>query len=431
MELREGYKKTEVGIIPNEWTPKTYGELFQFLNTSSFSRDELSEEGDVRCVHYGDIHTKYHQFLDFSNGFNSFIDLERGKKYPFVKDGDIIMADASEDYSGIGKSVEVKNLGDKLAISGLHTFLLRDKNGDFEDGFKAYIHSMAPVKKSMDRLATGLKVYGVSKANLKTVLVPVPPPKEQKAIATALSDVDTLITNLDKLIAKKKAIKQGVMQRLLKSPAQGGQRLPGFEGEWIDKTLDKVSSSLVRGPFGGALKKEFFVHSGYKVYEQRNAIYATVDLGNYFINEDKFKELQRFEVKPGDFIVSCSGTIGRIYQIPENYQKGVINQALLKITINSSEIDEKYFFYQFTWDHFQNKVIDDTQGGAMKNLVGMDKFKKAEIPCPPSLDEQKAIATILSDMDKAIEAIESKKSKYLRIKQGMMQELLTGKTRLI
>lgn len=94
-----------------------------------------------------------------------------------------------------------------------------------------------------------------------------------------------------------------------------------------------VPDGLVRGPFGGALKKEFFVASGHKVYEQRNAIYRDVRIGNYYIDDAKFRELKRFEVKENDFIVSCSGTIGRIFQIPRNAPKGVINQALLKMVL--------------------------------------------------------------------------------------------------
>jgi type I restriction enzyme S subunit len=103
--------------------------------------------------------------------------------------------------------------------------------------------------------------------------------------------------------------------------------------DWKTETLERVCvpGGLVRGPFGGAIKKEFFVKDGFKVYEQRNAIYRNADLGFYFIDESKYRELKRFEVKEGDFIVSCSGTIGKIFQIPGDAKAGVINQALLKI----------------------------------------------------------------------------------------------------
>lgn len=190
-----------------------------------------------------------------------------------------------------------------------------------------------------------------------------------------------------------------------------------------------VSNGVVRGPFGGALKKEIFVPFGYKVYEQRNAIYQSVNIGSYYIDEIKYKEMARFAVKGGDYIISCSGTIGKIYQIPSTFPKGIINQALLKLTINTERINPAYFYKYFQWDKFQQKIIDDTQGGAMKNLVGMDIFKKAPIVLP-SVKEQTAIAEALSDVDSLIFSLQKLIEKKKAIMQGAMQELLTGKKRL-
>ncbi|MCD7908499.1 MAG: restriction endonuclease subunit S [Clostridium sp.] len=190
-----------------------------------------------------------------------------------------------------------------------------------------------------------------------------------------------------------------------------------------------IPNGVVRGPFGGLLTKGIFVSSGYKVYEQRNAIYKSTKLGSYYITDQKYREMARFSVLPGDFIVSCSGTIGRIYRIPENAPEGVINQALLKLTIDEKKLNPSYFEKYFEWELFQNKIIDDTQGGAIKNLVGMDVFRKTLFACP-SILEQTAIATALSDVDELIDSLESLIEKKKAIKQGAMQELLTGKKRL-
>ncbi len=197
--------------------------------------------------------------------------------------------------------------------------------------------------------------------------------------------------------------------------------------DWTEVNIESavVNSGLIRGPFGGALKKEFFVNSGYKVYEQKNAIYKSVELGEYYVDAVKFKELKRFEILEGDFILSCSGTIGRIYLIPKIFQKGIINQALLIIRLNTALINRNYFYYQFTSDQFQKKVIDDTQGGAMKNLIGMSEFRKVLIPIPPTITEQKAIAEALSDVDGLIANLEKLIAKKKAIKQGAMQQLLT------
>jgi len=201
--------------------------------------------------------------------------------------------------------------------------------------------------------------------------------------------------------------------------------------EWNVETLERVctQNGLVRGPFGGTLKKEFFVRDGYKVYEQRNAIYRDADLGSYFVDEAKYRDLRRFEVREGDFIISCSGTIGRIYQIPKNARAGIINQALLKIETNNDVVYDRYFLYVFEWDDFQKRIIDNTQGGAMQNLVGMEVFRKISITLP-SLPEQRAIAAALSDVDALLAALDALIAKKRLIKQGAMQELLTGKRRL-
>src|SRR5690606_18543905 len=113
-------------------------------------------------------------------------------------------------------------------------------------------------------------------------------------------------------------------------------RFPEFinEGEWEDKPLNDVCK-FVRGPFGGALKKEIFVKEGYAVYEQSHAIYSDFSSFRYRIDEEKYSELKRFSVRSGDLIMSCSGTMGKFATIPKNYEDGIINQALLKLTVKN------------------------------------------------------------------------------------------------
>ena len=201
--------------------------------------------------------------------------------------------------------------------------------------------------------------------------------------------------------------------------------------DWSSNSLSSLClpGGLVRGPFGGSLKKEFFVKEGYKVYEQRNAIYQSVEMGSYFIDHNKYTELKRFDVVPGDFIVSCSGTIGRIFQIPKDAKAGVINQALLKIKLNTNFVSSDYFYQAFVWDEFQQKIVDSTQGGAMQNLVGMDVFKNTPLALPP-FPEQRAIAAALSDTDSLLSSLGRLLAKKRDIKQSVMQQLLTGKQRL-
>ena len=200
---------------------------------------------------------------------------------------------------------------------------------------------------------------------------------------------------------------------------------------WHIKQLVDICmpQGIVRGPFGGTLKKDIFVSSGFKVYEQRNAIYKSSEIGSYFVDQSKYAEMHRFSVSPGDFIISCSGTIGQIFQIPPDAPQGVINQALLKLMTDDKVVYDRYFYILFEWDEFQIRIIDSTQGGAIKNLVGMDIFRTITVALPP-LEEQHAIAEALSGVDGLLNALEALIAKKRAIKQATMQQLLTGKTRL-
>lgn len=264
---------------------------------------------------------------------------------------------------------------------------------------------------------------------VKKINIEVPPLIEQKAIAETLMTFDEHLGKLERLINKKKMVRDGAVEDLM----TGKTRLDGFDGEWKKFKLEDIckEKGMVRGPFGGSLKKEYFVKKGYKVYEQRNAIYKSVDIGNYYIDVNKFEELKRFEIKEDDFIISCSGTIGEIYRIPKKFKKGIINQALLKLSIDTNLCDLNFFNIYFSWDRFKTRIIDDTQGGAMKNLVGMDKFRQTSLVIPTDIQEQKAIADILASMDEEIENLEKEKAKVEKIKAGAMEDLLTGRIRLI
>ena len=158
--------------------------------------------------------------------------------------------------------------------------------------------------------------------------------------------------------------------------------------------LGDVCTSMVRGPFGSALKKEFFVEKAdytYKVYEQGNAIRKDSNYGNYYVNQEKYLELKRFEVRPMDFIMSCSGTIGELYQIPLNAEKGIINQALLKMTIDNKIVDNEYFKYIFR--HNIKKL--ESKGSGIQNVASIKILKDIEFEIP-TLDEQYQIVKQLN-----------------------------------
>jgi len=187
---------------------------------------------------------------------------------------------------------------------------------------------------------------------------------------------------------------------------------------------------LRRGPFGSAIKKEFFVPEGYKVYEQSNAIYNDSFRGKYFISEKKYQELINFNVKPNDLIVSCSGTLGRIAQIPINAKPGIINQALLRIRLIDEIVVKKYFLYFFRSAQFQRKIFYQSQGTAMSNLIGIKDFKLIGLLLPPPNEQHRIVAKIeelFSDLDKGIESLKTAQEQLKIYRQAVLKWAFEGK----
>jgi type I restriction enzyme S subunit len=199
----------------DEWRTTTFGEAFSFLKTGINSRADLGQDGEVGYIHYGDVHASKSPRLDCSLASIPRISMDRVAHLPLIRDGDLIIADASEDYEGIGKSVEICGLQGRQVVAGLHTLLLRGRADYVSNGFKAYIQFNPAIKRALIRVANGISVYGIGRTSVKSIEIRLPPPKEQTAIATVLSDMDAEIDALAAKRDKMCAIKQGMMQELL------------------------------------------------------------------------------------------------------------------------------------------------------------------------------------------------------------------------
>ena len=189
-------------------------------------------------------------------------------------------------------------------------------------------------------------------------------------------------------------------------------------------------NSIKRGPFGSAIKKAFFVPKGYKVYEQKNAINNDAILGNYFIDEAKYKELERFSVKGDDYIISCSGTIGRISKLPKDASIGVINQALLKIVLDEDLFIDKLFLYLFRAEFFQRKILKETRGSAMKNIASVEDIKNIDVLLPSKEEQEKILQEIesrLSVCDKLEETVQQSLEKIGYLRQSILKKAFEGK----
>jgi len=161
---------------------------------------------------------------------------------------------------------------------------------------------------------------------------------------------------------------------------------------WEKMKLGEVCG-FVRGPFGGSLKKNIFKSIGYAVYEQQHAIYDQFEDVRYFIDEKKFNEMKRFELYPGDLIMSCSGTMGKIAIVPENVKKGIINQALLKLS-PSKRVSNIFLKLWMQSQSFQDSLKEYSQGAAIQNVASVAILKNIEIPLPPLSEQQRIIAIL-------------------------------------
>jgi type I restriction enzyme S subunit len=197
------------------WEVKRLREVFKFLRTANNSRADLMEDGTIEYIHYGDIHTKWNSFLDCSKQTLPFISEDKILGVPLLRNGDLVIADASEDYEGLGACIELINIGNRKIVAGLHTLLLRGNKEIIADGFKGYLKKYQGFQEALIALSTGVSVYGISKSKLKEIEINIPPIAEQTRIAHILSDMDAEIGTLEGQVEKWRGVKAGMMQVLL------------------------------------------------------------------------------------------------------------------------------------------------------------------------------------------------------------------------
>lgn len=197
------------------WKSWRFCDLFRFLGTANNPRADFSTPGDVGYIHYGDIHMSARTVLDCSMTDLPLIEASKVEGIPFLEDGDLIMVDASEDYAGIGKCVELFDLRGRRIVAGLHTLLLRGNERLIARGFRQFMQFIPGVKDALIRIATGISVYGISRGNVGGIEVLLPSTKEQTAIAMILGDFDCELIALDNRLLKARAIKTALMQQLL------------------------------------------------------------------------------------------------------------------------------------------------------------------------------------------------------------------------
>lgn len=199
----------------------------------------------------------------------------------------------------------------------------------------------------------------------------------------------------------------------------------GWKMETLGEILSSDKYSIKRGPFGSALKKSFFVEKGIRIFEQYNPINNDPHWKRYFISHEKFQELEAFKATEGDLLISCSGTLGKIVELPKDTEMGIINQALLKIRLNNIKILNSYFIYYFNSPIMQEKILESTLGSTIKNIASVKILKQIEIPLPP-LKKQERIVGILDEsfakIDESIKILEQNLLNLDELMQSALQK---------
>jgi type I restriction enzyme S subunit len=211
--------KDDNGNDYSNWEQKNLSDILTFFPTNSYSRSQLNYvNGEVKNIHYGDIHTKFKSNFDIRKEdvpfLNSEIELSKIPLENYLKEGDLIIADASEDYKDIGKSIEVIRLDNQKIVAGLHTYVARDLRGLTYPGFKGYLMQNYVVRLQIMKLATGSSVLGITKGNLGKIKINIPSVKEQKKIVEFLTAIDVKIKFIEVQLEKVQTFKKGLLQQM-------------------------------------------------------------------------------------------------------------------------------------------------------------------------------------------------------------------------
>jgi type I restriction enzyme S subunit len=417
MELKPGYKLTEAGLVPIDWDVKPLSEVFIFTGGKAHEQF-ITEHGRYVVVNS--------KFISTDGVVRKYTDRNDGP----TKRGDILMVMSDLPNGRALAKCFLVDADDRYAVNQRICSLKARR--DFP-GYLLY---------QLNRNRYFLKFDdGVQQTHLLNPVVlacPVIVPRsqdEQRAIAMALEDVDGLLDVQEQLIVKKCDLKQAVMQQLL----TGKRRLPGFDrtgGKLKQTELGGIPEDwditevgeLTRSHKQGFYTKNRYVDNGVKLVR-------ITDLMNPLINYEEMPMLhlsrndrELYMVKIGDFLFARSGAIGR-YGIVYEPVEAIFGSYIIRFSFDSSKVKNEYFGFLYETEVVWKQLLSITQGSSNININAAN-IKSIQIPLPP-LEEQRAISEVLGDMDAEIAALEQRRDKTSAIKQGMMQELLTGKTRLI
>lgn len=410
MGLKPGYKQTEVGIIPEDWEVKQVRDLRPFVTSGSRGWAEFYSDRGAPFIRITNL-SRDSIYLDLEDLrlVNLPKDTSEGTRTQ-LQDNDVLISITAD----IGIIGYVSSNVPKPAYINQHIALVRFDSSTTNPKFVSYFLASEKPQKLFRALTDAGAKAGMSLITVQKIHIALPPTKaEQEAIAEALSDADALIESLEQLIAKKRRLKGGIMQELLR-PKDG----------WVVKRLGEVAD--IRD---GTHQTPKYVEGGVPFFSVENVTSGDF-VNTKFISEEEHCFLTRsFKIEKGDILMTRIGSIGDCKFIDWDVDASFyVSLALLKIRRGYSAA----FVYHYSKTaSFKKEVELNSLQSAIPKKINLGKIADIRIEIPDDPDEQSSVAAILSDMDAEIAALEAKLDKARQVKQGMMHDLLTGGIRLV
>lgn len=431
-QLPEGYKQTEIVAIPEDWGIVPLGNIATFQGGYAFSSKNFREGGRYQVVKMSNL---YAGELDLKRS-NSFLDeISENEKVFFLNKDDILISlTGTVGKTDFGYTCRINDERNLLLNQRVSRIVVNEKSVPALIEVETKLNRFR--KQFFDRAKGGTgNQTNVSTIDLATILIPLPPTiEEQRSLSQALSDLDALIAALNKLIAKNRDLKTATMQQLL----TGKKRLLGFgEGQgykesviglipedWDVYSLSQVCSAIVDGTH----YTPSYVTDGVPFYSVENVTANDFKNTKYISDTEHLKLIKRCKPEKGDLLLTRIGSLGVTKLIDWNIDASIyVSLALLKL---NEKVYPSYVYVYSKSEQFLKNVEKRSLTNATPQKINMGDIGNVLIPIPSNQIEQRAIATVLSDMDNAISALESRLTKTQTIRQGMMQELLTGRIRL-
>lgn len=416
VEMKSGYKMTEVGVIPEDWEVKNVSEsclIKARIGWQGLKKSEYMSSGDYLLI----------TGTDFDNGQVNWKSCAYVSKARYEQDSNIKIRPQDILISKDGTIGKVAYLGmiPKAGTLNSGIFVIRANDRKIDQVFLSKIFMSFYFEEFLNRLVAGSTINHLYQKDFVKFCFPLPNSEEQVAIAAALSDVDSLISALTKKIEKKKAIKQGLMQQLL----TGKKRLSRFNDKWKSMLLGDIAEVK-----DGTHQTPQYVKSGGKPFYSVENVTADDFKNVKHISLEEHKALtSNYRMEKGDVLMTRIGSIGCCKYVDWDVDASFyVSLALLKI---NEKYDSKFISYLSNIKSFKEEVMLNSLVFAIPQKINLGNISLIKVYIPTSKAEQTAISNILSDCDSEIAALEEKRDKYKEIKQGMMQQLLTGKIRLI